>query len=359
MMRLDELARRIGGDLEGDGSIDIGGMAPLEEAGAGQAAFLANPRYERYMADTRASAVIVSREFGAPTPAALIRCEDPYFAFRQAMVALYGFRSIPFVGVDRRAYVDQRATVAQDVVICQFATVCENAEIGPRTVLLPGVFVGPGACVGADCVLHPNVVIYDGCVVGDRVTIHANTVVGQDGFGYATHDGAHHKIPQVGRVEIGDDVEIGACCAIDRAALGATRIEAGTKLSNCVCIGHGTRVGKHNLMVAQSGIAGSTTVGDYCVLAGQAGVAGHLRIGDFVQVGAKAGVMDDIPANTKVLGAPATELYRAKRQLAAQMALPELRDQVKKLTREMETLRRELEELRSRGGEDADGDPDR
>lgn len=336
-MDVAELARTIGGELAGDGSRVVTGIAPLEAAGPTDLAFLANPRYEKYMADTSAAGVIVSRDYAGPGKT-VIRCEDPYFSFRQAMVTLYGFRQVPFEGVDPQARIDERATLGEGVAAAQFATVCAGASIGAGTVLYPGAFVGPEASIGCDCVLHPNVVVYDRCILGDRVTVHANSVIGQDGFGYATHDGAHHKIPQAGWVEIGDDVEIGACCAIDRATIGVTRVGAGTKFSNQIAIGHGTVLGRHNLLVAQVGIAGSTTTGDYCAFAGQAGVAGHLKIGDFVRVGAQAGVTNDLPSKTEVWGTPASPLAEARRQAVLARKLPKMRERLDRLERELVRL---------------------
>jgi UDP-3-O-[3-hydroxymyristoyl] glucosamine N-acyltransferase len=197
-----------------------------------------------------------------------------------------------------------------------------------------------GAKVGADCVLHPNAVVYDGCILGDRVILHAGTVIGQDGFGFATHGGLHHKIPQVGIVRVEDDVELGANCAVDRATLGETVIGAGTKFSDLVAIGHGTVIGQHCLLVAQVGIAGSVTLGKYCVLAGQVGVAGHIKIGDGVTMAAKSGVINDIPSGQTVLGQPAIEINKAKKNYVAFVQLAELREKVRLL----ESRLRQLEE---------------
>lgn len=344
-MNLAKLAEVIGGELVGDGSRVVGGAAPIDQAGPGDVAFLANSRYERFMAQTQAAGVIVATTYAGPAPVTLIRCSDPYFAFRQAMVALHGFRKSPFIGINRNAHVDPRATIGHDVAVAPYAMVCAGATIGDGTVLYPGVFVGPGAKVGRDCILHPNVTVYDHCILGDRVTIHANSVIGEDGFGYATHQGAHHKIPQAGWVEIGDDVEIGAGCAIDRATIGATRIGAGTKFSNLITIGHGTQVGRHNLMVGQVGVAGSVTIGDYCVFAGQAGVVGHITLGDQVRVGAQAGVTNDVPAKTEVLGSPAVPLAQAKRGMVLLPQLPRMRDQIRTLTKELDQVKRMLAQL--------------
>ena len=336
-MTLTELAERIGGRVEGDGKQSVTGMAPLETAGPGEVAFLANEKYLRFMGETTAAAVIVADDYAGPGES-LIRCGDPYFAFREAMVALYGFRTHPFDGVDERAAVHPEATIAEGVRIGPFATVDRGAQIGQGATLYPGVYVGQDARVGADCILHANVVVYDRCILGDRVTAHACSSIGQDGFGYATHAGAHHKIPPAGWVEIGDDVEIGANCTIDRAAMGATIIGAGTKLSNNITIGHGAELGEHCLMVAQSGVAGSTKVGNYVAFAAQSGAVGHIRIGDRVRVGAQTGVINDVPADQEILGSPHFPLARAKRIYATFSKLPELRDAVKKLTRQVNKL---------------------
>ena len=340
-MTLSQLAEMLGGKLRGDAAKVVRGLAPIETARGDEVAFLANAKYERYVAGTGAAAVIVAADYRGPGES-LIRCEDPYFAFRNAMVAFYGFRRHCFEGVDARASIDPSARLGTDVRVGPFVTIAPGAVIGDRTVLYPGAYVGANVRIGCDCVIHPNVTLYDGCILHDRVSVHAGTSIGQDGFGYATHGGRHEKIPQAGWVELEDDVEIGACCAIDRATMRATVIGAGTKFSNLVAIGHGTRLGKHCLMVAQSGIAGSTVVGNYCVFAGQSGVVGHIRIGDGARVGAQAGVTNDVPAGQEVLGAPAIPLAEARRALMIFSRLPQLRTAVRRLTRELNALKRRV-----------------
>ncbi len=340
-MTVSELARLVGGELVGEGYRRIRGLAALEAAGPEEASFLANAKYERHMAHTRAAAVIVAADYAGPGPA-LIRCKDPYFAFRQAMVAFYGFRRAAFDGIDPRADIDPSARIGAGVKIAAFATVGAGCTVGDGTVIHPCVYIGPNCRLGRDCILHPNVTLYDGCILGDRVTIHAGASIGQDGFGYATHRGKHEKIPQVGWVELGNDVEIGACCAIDRATMGPTVIADGTKFSNLVAIGHGARVGKACLMVAQSGIAGSTVVGDGCVFGGQSGAEGHIRIGDGVRVAAQTGVVGDVPAGMQIGGSPSMPLAEARRAWMALSRLPQLRTAVRRLTREVAALKRRL-----------------
>jgi UDP-3-O-[3-hydroxymyristoyl] glucosamine N-acyltransferase len=340
-MTLTELAAHVGGRLEGDGSRLVCGVADIETAGPREVSFLANVRYERHMKDTQAAAVLVAENYAGAGPA-LIRCKDPYFAFRQTMVAFHGFRRHPFQGVDARSAVDPSAAIGEGAGVAPFAYVGPGATVGPRTVLYPGAFVGPGARIGADCILYASAAVYDGCVVGDRVIVHANASIGQDGFGYSTYKGAHHKIPTAGNVVLEDDVEIGACCAIERATLGSTIVGAGTKFADLIAIGHGTTMGRHCLMVSQAGIAGSTKVGNYCVFGGQSGIVGHIRIGDGVKVAAQAGVTNDVAAGLDVLGSPAMERAEARRSIMSVARVPQLRSAVRKLVAEVAAIQRKL-----------------
>jgi UDP-3-O-[3-hydroxymyristoyl] glucosamine N-acyltransferase len=319
-LTLKELAQKIGAELAGDPSIELHSASTLEDAGPGQVSFLANPKYVKHLETTRASAIIVSPNVTSERTA-LLKAKDPYYAFMQAVVALHGHRKHSHQGIHPKAHVDPTATV------------------GEGTVMYPGVYVGPRAKIGRDCILYPNVVVYDDCVLGDRVTLHACTSIGHDGFGYSTQEGVHHKIPQVGNVVIEDDVEIGANCSVDRATLGSTIIGKGTKFSNNIAIGHGSKVGAHCLFVAQVGIAGSVNVGHHVTMGGQVGVAGHLKIGDNVSIGAKSGVMDDIPDKSIYMGVPALPGRDAKRVWAATFQLPDLIERIRTLEAQLEELR--------------------
>ncbi len=318
-LTLRELAERVGAELIGDGSVAIHSAATLEEAAAGQVSFLANPKYLKQLETTNASAVIV-----LPTVTSgrlvLLRAKDPYFAFREAVVALHGYRQHPHAGIHPKAHVDP------------------TASVGDGSVLYPGVFVGPRAKIGRDCVLFPNVAIYDDTILGDRVIVHAGSSIGQDGFGYATHKGVHHKIPQVGIAVIEDDVEIGSNASIERATLGSTLVGRGTKINDNVVIGHGAKIGPHCLIVAQVGIAGSVTLGHHVTLAGQVGVAGHLRVGDNVTAAAQTGIIGDIPDQTTVMGMPALPAAQARRIWGVYSKLPELLSRVRKLETQVEEL---------------------
>lgn len=335
---LTELAAALGGVLTGDGRRVVRGVGTLSEAAPDEVSFLANARYEKFMAETRAAAVLVGENYGG-AGASLIRCQDPYFAFRQTMIMMYGWRKHPFSGIDADARIDPGATIGTNVAVAQFATVCAGASVGDGSVLYPGVFVGQNCRIGRDCILFPNVTLYEGTVLGDRVTLHAGTVIGEDGFGYATHQGVHEKIPQAGHVVIGDDVEMGAGCAVDRAAIGTTEIGSGCKFSNLVTIAHGTKVGRGCLFVAQVGVSGSVTIGDYSVFAGQAGVVGHITIGSQVRVGAQSGVTNDVADGEEVLGSPAVPLRQQRRIVTLIKQLPELREEIKRLRAEIEQLK--------------------
>ena len=313
-MKLSDLAQQIGAEVVGDGGIEITAVATLDEAESGQISFLSNPKYGSKLQTTSASAVICSPQITSDR-IALLRIKDPYFGFAQAIVALHGYRKHPFEGIHPRAYVEETATV------------------GEGSVLYPGVFVGPRAKIGRDCILYPNAVVYDDCIIGDRVILHAGVSIGHDGFGFATHKGVHHKIPQIGNVIIEDDVEIGANCAIERAAMGSTVIGKGTKFCDLIAIGHGTRIGAHGLLVAQVGIAGSTTVGHHAIIGGQTGIAGHIKVGDCVSIGGQSGVHQDLPDKSVVMGKPAVPYTQGRRAMMLAARLPEMMERLRRVER--------------------------
>ena len=345
-IRLDELAKKIGATLRGDGAILVHSCAPIDRAQQGQVAFLANRKYAAHLATTNASAVIVSSGTTAKAGVAMLEAVDPYFAFREAMVALHGFRKHPAPilaavknnSISERAVIHANAKLDQGCVVHAGAVIEDGATLGARCVIYPNAYVGVGVKIGDDCILYPGVCVYDGCVIGNRVTLHANTVIGSDGFGFATHKGRHEKIPQSGIVVIEDDVEIGSCCVIERAAMEETRIGAGTKFADLISIGHGTRIGKHCLLVSLVGISGSVDMGNYVVLGGQVGVTGHLSIGDGVQVAGKSAVVGDIAAGMRVAGVPAIESDKALRNHLVFRDLFDMSRKLKSLEREVATL---------------------
>jgi UDP-3-O-[3-hydroxymyristoyl] glucosamine N-acyltransferase len=331
-MRVEDLARVLQAELDGERGVEVHACATLDDAQPGQVTFLTSPKYAPKLGTTKASAVIVAEGFKRPAglSAVLIRAKDAYFAFRNAVVALHGERKHPDWGTSG--------------LISPLAFVHPTASIGEGTVVYPFVFIGPRAKVGKNCILYPSVTVYDDCIVGDRVILHAGCSIGQDGFGHATHalpgkPPEHHKIPQAGNAVIEDDVEMGANCSIDRATLGSTVVGRGTKFSNNVVIGHGTKVGPHNLYVAQVGLAGSVTTGSYVVMGGQAGVAGHLAIADQVQIAAQSGVMNDLEEKGQYLGAPAMPGAQARRVYNHFLNLDEIVKRLKDLEKQVAELR--------------------
>jgi len=334
---LSELAEYVGGRVCGDPKIVIKSAATLGRAGEGEISFLANNKYEKQLRTTKASAVIVGKET-ANTSVPLLVAEDPYYAFMQIMVLLHGHRQHKKVGISPRASISDSAKVGADCHIHDFVTIADDAKVGNGCIVYPCVHIGQGVQIGNDCIIYPNVSIYDNVQIGDRVIINANSAIGEDGFGYASHKGVHHKIPQTGIVVIEDDVEVGTCCAIERGTLGDTVISQGTKLGDLVTIGHGTKIGPHCLLVAQVGVAGSTTLGHHCVVGGQVGIVGHINIGNNVTVAAQAGVINNISDGKVVLGAPAIEATLGKRAYSMIQYLPAMRESIRNLQAQVEEI---------------------
>lgn len=333
---LQELADHVGGRVRGDGNMVITAVSTINEAKAGEITFLANDRYKSKAKTTKASAIIVSEMI--ETEAMLLIVQDSYYAYMQIVVLMYGHRKHRQTGLSMRASVSESARVGENCHIQDYVTIREDAQIGSNCNFYPGVVIGRDVTIGDDCILYPNVVVYEGCTIGSRVIIQANATIGQDGYGFATHEGVHHKIPQIGKVVLEDDVEIGAGCTIQRAALGDTVIGKGSKLGDVVVIGHGVKIGSHSLLVPQVCVAGSTTIGHHCVIGGQAGIIGHIKIGDMVTIGAQSGVANDLADGATVLGAPAVEASLAKRAWAIIQYLPEMKRKLKRLEKTVEKL---------------------
>ena len=325
-MKLKEIADRLGCRLEGDGDIDVRRVTTLEGAGPGDLTFFTNPKYAAELRATRASAVIIGKD--VPAPCAALRAPQPYLAFAKA-VELFADPWRPTPGVDRLANVSSSAVIGDGASVGPFAVVGAGAVIGAGTILYPHVVVGRDARLGDDCVLHARVSVRERVQIGDRVVVQDGAVIGSDGFGFARRpDGSHHKIPQIGNVVVEDDVEIGANSAIDRPAVGETRIGAGTKIDNLVQIAHGVTVGRNVLLAAQVGVAGSTAIEDSVTLAGQVGVAGHLTIGKGVIATAQTGIPNSVEAGALVSGYPAIANRDWLKASAIFRRLPELRKQV-------------------------------
>ena len=326
---LSELARAVGGRVDGDANRRVRGVATLEDAGPEDLSFLTNLKYRASVGRSRAGAILVG-----PTTAIegrdLLVVPDPYLALAEILDRMHpAQRTLPGVSADAR--VAPGAVVGVDVAIGPFAVVEPGARLGDRVIVGAGVVIGEGSTIGPDTILRPRVVLYPGTCIGARCQIHAGVVLGGDGFGFATTAGSHRKVPQLGRVVIEDDVEIGANSTVDRGTLGDTRIGRGTKIDDLVMVAHGVVIGPHGLLAGQAGIAGSTRIGSHVTMAGQSGVAGHLSLGDRVVVAAKSAVFSDIPDQGFVAGIPAVDHRAWKRSSALVKMLPELRLRIRAL----------------------------
>lgn len=317
-----ELARKLGGEVIGDPAVALTGFASADRAAPGDLTFAEKDAYFA-AADAGGASAILASGTAASASKVVIRVPNPRVAAALAL-ALFHPPEAAVAGVHPSAQIGASAVVDPSAEIGPGCVVGPGARIGARSVLMGGNHVGRDCVLGDDVRLHPNVVLYPGTRIGHRVAIHAGTVIGSDGYGYVFSGGRHLKMPQVGYVDIGDDVEIGANSAVDRGALGPTVIGAGTKIDNLVHVAHNVRIGRHCLIMGQVGFAGSTELGDYGVIASQSGIGGHLKLGKQVTVGGKSGVMRDVPDRETVLGFPAVPDKQAKRQWVGIQKLPEI-----------------------------------
>jgi len=329
-----QAAEWIQGQVRGDGETVITSARTLADAQPGDITFVENAKHVPELARSKAAAAVVPAGVTvADRP--VIEVQDPLGAFVVIYQHLHARPEAERQGINPHSSVHPSAKIGANPSIYSFASIGEGTLIGAHCTIHPGAVVGCHCRIGDDVTLHANAVLYDGTVLGNRVTIHANAVIGADGFGYRFQEGRHVKVPQMGYVEIGDDVEIGACTTIDRGTFGPTRVEAGTKIDNLVQIGHNCRIGKHNLLVSQMGIAGSSSTGDYVVVAGQVGIVDHVHIGDRAILGAGSGVPNDVPAGECVLGSPARPIRDQKRILITLDKLPEMRKDLQRIKQQL------------------------
>jgi len=300
---LAELSEAIDGEIQGDSHKIVRGIAPFDEAGIDDITFADSPKILKRISETHAGAIIVPKIFQQEVSANLIKADNPRLAFAKIMNLCFP-ASRPFENISHKASIGQNVSFGKDVCLGPFAVIEDNVTIGSRVTIHPHVVVGNGVSIGDDVEIYPNVTILDRCIIGHRSIIHAGTVIGSDGYGFVPDGEKHYKIPQLGIVQIGDDVEIGACNTIDRATFGKTWIKQGVKTDNHVQIAHNVVIGENTLIVAQVGIAGSATIGKSVILAGQAGIGGHISIGDYTTVGPQAGVTRSVPEGQVVSGTP-------------------------------------------------------
>ncbi len=320
-------------------------LAKIEEAGAGALCFLSNMKYEPYIYTTGASVVIVGKDFtpSQPVKATMVKVDDAYGAFAK-LLELYVANKPRKSGVSPQAAIDPKAEVGEGCYVGEYAVICAGAKVGKNCRIYPGVYIGDHVKIGDNALIYPRVTIYEECVLGNNVTVHAGTVIGSDGFGFAPNaSGSYDKIPQIGNVVIEDDVEIGANTCIDRATMGSTRIKRGVKLDNLIQIAHNVTIGEDSVLAAQNGIAGSTKIGRNCMFGGQVGIVGHIEVGDRVQLGSKAGVSNNIPDGQVHVGYPSQPGMQFHRSHAIFRNLPDLSKKVGALEKEVARLKAELE----------------
>jgi UDP-3-O-[3-hydroxymyristoyl] glucosamine N-acyltransferase len=328
------VAQHLQGEVLGDAQTPLHGFAPADRAQAGDLTFAENDEFFARAEQSAASAIIVGNNQNSSTGKVLIRVANARVAFAKALALFFPEPALP-AGIHPSAVVARTAQIDAGAYIGPNCVIGERAQIASDVILHAGNYVGDDCKIGAASMLFPNATLYPRTELGQRVRIHAGTVIGSDGYGYVQDGGIHRKVPQIGNVLIGDDVEIGANVTIDRGALGPTIIGKGSKIDNLVQIAHNVRIGEHCLVIAQVGIAGSSKLGNYVILAGQAGIGGHLQIGNKVTVAAQSGVMHNIPDGQTVLGSPALPDKQTKRQMLALQRLPELLRRVSKLEKKL------------------------
>jgi len=338
---IQQVALMIGGTVEGDGTGKVGMLAKIQDAGPGQIAFLANPKYEPYLYTTKASAVIVNRslELKRPVEAALIRVEDAYSSFTRLLEEYDRQLSLSKTGIEEPSYVGKNSTIGKNIYRGAFSYIGNNVHIGDHVKIHPHSFIGDGCVIGDHSIIHSGVKIYAGNQIGSRCEIHSGTVIGSDGFGFAPQaDGTYKKIPQLGKVKVEDDVTIGANTVIDCATMAGdwTIIRKGVKLDNLIQIAHNVEVGSHTVIAAQTGISGSTVIGENSMIGGQAGIAGHLSIAPKTAIAGQSGVTKSIKEKgTKVMGPLAFEIGEFFKSYAIFKNLPALVQQVKELEKKI------------------------
>ena len=338
-----QIAEMIDGRVEGNENAAVNSFAKIEEGREGAISFLSNPKYTHFLYDTRSTIVLVNEdlELERPVSATLIRVKNAYEAVAR-LLQFYDSMKPRKTGVDPLASVSPSATIGKDVYIGAFACIGDGVVIGDGCQVYPHVVIGDGVKLGESCLLYPHVTIYQGCRLGNHVTIHAGSVIGADGFGFAPNTEGYNKIPQIGIVVIEDNVEIGANTCVDRSTMGQTVIHKGVKLDNLIQVAHNCEIGENTVMSAQVGMAGSTKIGSWCMVGGQAGFAGHIHVADKTMVGAQCGVISNTKGNGEnLIGSPAMDpkdFFKAK---ALYRRLPDM-------YKEISALRKEIEELKKK-----------
>lgn len=340
-----QIAEFLGGTVDGNENATVHTFAKIEEGVPGALSFLSNIKYTNYLYSTKSSVVLVNKDFKAeqPVSATLVRVDNAYESLAKLM-SLYASMKPGRNGISSLASVSDKASIGQNVYIGPFSVIEDGAVIGDNTQIYPHVIVGEGVTIGAECILYPHVTIYYGCKVGNRCILHAGSVIGADGFGFAPTPDGYNKIPQIGIVELEDDVEIGANTCIDRSTMGRTIVRKGVKLDNLIQIAHNVEIGENTVMSAQTGIAGSSKVGAWCMIGGQVGISGHLNVGNKVNIGAQSGIISNTADGESIMGYPAIGYRNFLRSSLIFKDLPELSKTIRQLEMEIQELKAKLED---------------
>ncbi len=338
-----QIASLAGGAVEGDGNAVVDSFAKIEEGHPGAISFLANPKYTQYIYTTGSSVVLVASDFipEKPLKCTLIKVQDPYATVAHLLELASKMMEPELKGIESPSFIAEGVEIPEDAYVGAFAYIGKGARIGKGAKIYPQSYIGHNVEVGDNSVIYPNASVYHNCKIGQRCVIHSGAVIGADGFGFAPVDGHYDKIPQIGIVELEDDVEIGANTTVDRATMGRTLIQKGTKLDNLIQVAHNCVVGHDTVMAAQVGIAGSTKIGSNCMIGGQVGFKGHISVGDNVQIGAQSGIAGNLREGSRVMGTPAVDMGKYMRQAALTKNLPWMFDRLKELEKRVAELEKD------------------
>lgn len=329
----NQIAQLTNGTVEGDGDVMVSTIAKIEEGQPGAISFLANPKYTHYIYETKSSIVLVKDDFvpEKPISATLIKVADPYATVAQLLQMVAQMTEPQYSGIEQPSYIAEGVELPDDVYVGAFAYIGRGAKIGRGVKIFPQAYIGDNVVIGDNSIIKPGVKIYHNCRIGKRCIIHGGAVIGADGFGFAPVNDQYNKIPQIGNVELDDDVEIGANTCIDRATMGSTRIGKGVKLDNLIQVAHNVEIGENTVMAAQVGIAGSTKIGARCMVAGQVGFAGHITVGDDNQIGAQSGIPNSVGSGLRLMGYPAIEARDFARNIVYIKNIPKMQERISAL----------------------------
>lgn len=334
----NQIAQLTNGTVVGDGEAAVSTVAKIEEGHPGAISFLANPKYTHYIYDTKSSIVLVRKDFEPehPVSATLIKVDDPYATVAHLLQMVAQMTEPQYSGIEQPSYIAEGVELPDDVYVGAFAYIGRGAKIGRGVKIFPQAYIGDNVVVGDNTVIKPGVKVYHNCRIGARCIIHGGAVIGADGFGFAPVNHEYSKIPQIGNVEIADDVEIGANTCIDRATMGSTRISHGVKLDNLIQVAHNVEIGENTVMAAQVGVAGSAKIGARCMVAGQVGFAGHITVGDDNLIGAQSGIPNSVGSGNRLMGYPAVADRDFARNLVYVKRIPQLQERIAKLEKELQ-----------------------